>query len=97
MDAANGLFWTVREKETADNKEEYVALDDTDAKRRQLPTGVTLAKPKARYDKESKAFFVAFYPSGACDYARVTLKSGSDLTISIDTKGHIGQFEVKEK
>jgi prepilin-type N-terminal cleavage/methylation domain-containing protein len=61
-----------------------------------LPDGMTFERPKARQDRQLNAYFVAFYGSGACDDARVTVHDTiRNKTITIETNGRLGQFDIE--
>ena len=50
-----------------------------------------------RAQSRAKAYYVTLHPSGACDYATVTVQVGEGDTVSIATKGRLGRFEVTRK
>ena len=90
-------FWVMRLARMDGDEKEFAFPDEGATEVRQLPETVKLDKPKARYDKDREAHYVAFYASGACDYAKIFLESDDDTRITLETKGRLGQFEVKEK
>lgn len=61
-----------------------------------LPDSMEMQPPIARKDKDRHAFYIAFYPGGACDVAEVKVRlEDSGQTVTISTKGRLGQFDVK--
>ena len=72
-------------------------VGDVAGGRRRLPEGTKLKGIDARFDAEENAYYVAFHPSGACDYASVELHRADKKVTRIETKGRLGQFEVTER
>ncbi|NUM56533.1 MAG: type II secretion system protein [Candidatus Hydrogenedentes bacterium] len=95
LDHERGTHWLMRHGGKKDGKDAYSEVDDAGATRERLPESLEFEKPKASFDKELKAHYIAFYPGGACDYATVKLKYDKHEAITIKTKGRIGQFEVE--
>lgn len=56
----------------------------------------SLNKPKAKFDNEKDAHFIAFYPNGACDEATIPLKKSDGGTVRIETNGAIGRLKVQQ-
>ena len=96
IDKDNGEFWATRYE--VDNKGEWAArpLDGDAGRRRELPRGVEVEQLKARRDREAKAHFVAFHPSGACDYATIVIRKRTGDKVTLNTKGRLGQLAFKE-
>jgi len=91
-----GAFWLMREAETAeDGKKTFLEVDDAGATRGVLPREMEFEKPKAAMDRDRDAYFVAFYPGGACDYATVIIALDKRTSTKISTKGRLGQLEVE--
>ena len=96
MDYETGGYWLLRLGEDEDEEPAFVPLGEAVADRRILPENVSLEGTKARRDRELEAHYIAFHGSGACDYATVKLDCAARRTVTIRTKGHVGQFEVDE-
>jgi len=64
----------------------------------QLPAQLAFGRLTAHRDRKRRAYYVSFYPSGACDYATIRLERPARPRhgIRITTKGTLGQFEVEE-
>ncbi len=62
----------------------------------ELPRSLILKTPRAKKDSRAGGYFVAFYPSGACDDARINLANTDGKTFYIDTKGGIGKLKVNK-
>lgn len=90
-------FWVMRLASMKGDEKEFAYLDEGATEVRHLPETVHLDDPKARFDRDREANYVAFYASGACDYAKIVLESDDDTRITLETKGRLGQFKVKEK
>lgn len=94
----DGAFWIMRLDRMEKGEKQFVYPDEGPAEIRFLPETVSLDNAKARFDRDKEAHYVAFYGSGACDYAKITLESkDGGHKITIETKGRLGQFEVKDK
>ncbi|MBI5094903.1 MAG: type II secretion system protein [Candidatus Hydrogenedentes bacterium] len=96
LDEKRGRYWTSRMTGEEKGEKTFAALDEPYLEPVTLPDGVKLKKSKAHRDRKLGASYIAFFPSGACDVATVTLerKDGRDMTIS--TKGKLGQFKTRE-
>ena len=90
-------YWVMRLDKVEAGEKHFVYLDEGAAEVKQLPEGIEFERPKARFDKDLEAHFVAFYGTGACDYATIKLETGDGDRIVLETKGRLGRFEVKEE
>lgn len=105
MNYESGAYWLAERTETEDGEFAFLPVDEIHGRRTQLPEGFSLDESKARRDRgkepRGKVHYVRFFPTGACDYATIKLERErrGDIkaqTVTIRTKGHIGQFEVEE-
>jgi prepilin-type N-terminal cleavage/methylation domain-containing protein len=96
MNHDEGTYWLMRAAVDDDGDRIYENVDDGYGAKRKLPENVHIKRPNVRYDREHKAHFVAFYASGSCDFATVEVEREGGDGIEINTKGRLGQFEVKE-
>jgi prepilin-type N-terminal cleavage/methylation domain-containing protein len=78
-------------------KAEFVPVDDAPGRKTYLPETLSFATVKASKDKERKAFYIAFYPSGSCDAATVKIAKGKRASMTIETEGRLGPFKITEK
>lgn len=62
----------------------------------QLPRRLTLKTPRAKKQGRTGSYYVAFYPSGACDDARINIANDEGKIFYIDTKGGIGRLKVSK-
>jgi len=64
---------------------------------REFPEQLTVDRVKARKDRERSAYFIACYPNGACDIARVDLLDARNRRqrTTIETTGVVGKLEVE--
>jgi type II secretion system protein H len=90
-------YWVMRLQAVEDGDKEFAFLDEGAIEVKQLPEGIEFERPKARFDKDRDAHFVAFYSTGACDYATITLETTDGDELKLETKGRLGRFEVTEK
>ncbi len=95
LDKENGEYWLMRFAEMDGRKKIFKAVDERQGKSMFLPERLTMDKIKARKDRKEKYSFIAFYPNGACDEASVTLQNEDGRSVTIETKGSLGQLEVK--
>lgn len=96
LDDERGAYWLTRMTGYHDEQKIFARVDEPYAERTVLPEGVTMRKPKARRDEKVKASYIAFYPSGACDAASITLERKDGRTLAVNTKGKLGQYTVRE-
>ena len=97
LDEKRGRYWMARFADDADeapksNQDPH----DPSVIPTVLPEGVVLKKATARRDRKLDASYIAFYPSGACDVASVTLARANGKTLTLSTKGKLGQFKTRE-
>ncbi|MFA6241364.1 MAG: type II secretion system protein [Candidatus Hydrogenedentales bacterium] len=96
MNADKRAYWVMRLDKVEDDGEKLFARpEEGEGIVRRLPETIALRKPKAHFDKKAKAHYISFFGSGACDEAKVELIVDKRQKIVIDTKGRLGQFEVK--
>jgi prepilin-type N-terminal cleavage/methylation domain-containing protein len=99
VDIENNQYWVVIFKELdKDNEPVFEPLSDAAGRKHTLPATLEFERPKARRLKGEDIYFVAFYPGGACDVAEVRLRDVQDRvrrSITIETEGRLGQFDVK--
>ncbi|MBX7256371.1 MAG: prepilin-type N-terminal cleavage/methylation domain-containing protein [Candidatus Hydrogenedentes bacterium] len=96
MSPDKGAYWIMRYDKTDERGERLFARPDGgEGIVRHLPKTITLKKPKAHLDRKAKAQYISFFPGGACDEAKLELTLDRRQKVTIDTKGRLGQFEVK--
>jgi prepilin-type N-terminal cleavage/methylation domain-containing protein len=95
LDDEAGTFWLSRQGTDKDGDAVFVRIVDSLTGLHRLPEGLSFKRPSARHDKSASAYYVTFHPSGACDYATIKLAKADRSTITIKTKGKLGQFEVE--
>ena len=96
MDYDSGAYWLERLSRIEDGDKLFEAAGQPDGGQGLLPQHISFQGSRARLDRRSDAHYVAFYSTGACDYATVKLDREEDTTVVIKTKGRLGQFEVNE-
>lgn len=97
LDDKNDAYWLVRLEGIKDGEKVFQPVEDIGGERRTLSQGVDLVKPTARRDTDKKSYYVGLYPTGACDYATITLVKPGGRTVRIETKGKLGRFQVREQ
>jgi type II secretion system protein H len=94
-----GTYWVARQTNDLSKEDTFTTLQETVKGKRWLPDGISLRRPEAQRDRKAKAHFVAFYPNGACDYATLKLRKETARfrkdTITVSTKGRLGQLKVE--
>ncbi len=90
-------YWVMRLDKMEGKDKIFVYPDEGAGEIKHLPEGIEFDRPKARFDRDREAHFVAFYGTGACDYATIKFETSDDKRIVLETKGRLGRFEVKEK
>jgi len=90
-------YWVMRLDKVEAGEKRFAYLDEGVVDVKHLPEGIKFERPKARFDKDRDAHFVAFYGSGSCDYATIKFETGTGDKIVLETKGRLGRFEVREK
>jgi type II secretory pathway pseudopilin PulG len=88
-------YWVMRLDKVEAGEKLFVYPDEGAVEVKQLPEGIEFERPKARFDKDREAHFVAFYGTGACDYATIKLETADGDEVILETKGRLGRFEAK--
>lgn len=74
----------------------FVRIDGPFGRTNRLPEPLAFADLRTQSDDERDLKFVAFYPSGACDDAKVAIEDRqARKRTTVDTGGRIGQFHVE--
>ena len=99
LDPEKGEYYLMRlEGYDEDNEKVFEPLEERIGDAMPLPKRMGMKRPRARKDRDRDAYYVAFYPSGACDDVTIELeredRSGS---VRIETNGSLGRLEVKER
>ena len=74
IDHKAGRYWISRAYLNDEDEVEFVPLSEMDFPVTTLPDTIVLSKPKARFDRKQKFYYVAFYPEGLCESAKLALK-----------------------
>lgn len=99
LDPEKGEYYLMRlEGYDEDNEKVFEPLEESIGGVMPLPKRMGMKRPRARKDRDRDAYYVAFFPSGACDDVTIDLeredRSGS---VRIKTNGALGRLEVKER
>lgn len=91
-----GAYWVLREDEPKEEDERnFVSLSDAGPDTFELQDSVEIRSSSATRDRDRDAEYIAFYPTGACDFAKVTLRVEDERrSITIETEGMLGRFKV---
>jgi len=98
LDPEQGHYFLMMLKRTPEGEKDFVPLDEHQGEALVLPPRIEMAKPKARKDRERDLYYIPFYPSGACDKARIPLEikqEGRDRKVTIETQGSLGRIVIK--
>jgi type II secretory pathway pseudopilin PulG len=90
-------YWLMRLAQRRNNKKMFEPLAERQGKRVALPDRLRMNRVKARKDRETKAYFISFYPNGACDHAGMKLEQTGERSITIELTGSLGEMKVDEK
>jgi len=80
----------------ADRTKVFVPARDRLGQKMRLPENVEMRRPKARKDKETNSYYIAFFPNGACDDAEIVLETPNRRRVRIRTEGSLGRMKVDE-
>lgn len=89
-----GTYGLARLKEMDGENKVFEPVAVRQQERVQLPGRVTLKASRAKKDKATGEFYVAFYASGACDDAKIDFVRGDGKTSSVTTQGGMGRLKV---
>lgn len=95
LDPERGAYWTERQTNPGERPAQFERVSDRFSTGAEFPDTLAMKKVSARRDAESKWYFIAFYPHGAADIAKLELvrtgEGGERYTVS--TRG--GRVEVE--
>ena len=100
-------YWLMRLESVELNKKGHAKKNfeeshENIASRRYLPDRLKMLKPDAPRDREKGdekgAYYVAFFPNGACTNAtlKFKLEGRHEHMVTIETEGSLGRMKVKE-
>jgi Tfp pilus assembly protein FimT len=73
IDHKKHAYWISRAYLNDKDEVVFKPLSETDFPTTILPETIVLTKPKARFDRDQKTHYIAFYPEGLCESAKLTL------------------------
>jgi len=99
LDPEKGEYYLMRlEGHDEDNEKVFEPLEERIGDAMPLPKRMDMKRPRARKDRERDAYYVAFYPSGACDDVTIEFEhEDRSASLRIETNGSLGRLEVKER
>ena len=97
IDPELNQYWLLRCAGVVERKKTFELIDERQGKAMFLPERLSMKSVKARKERQEKFYYISFYPNGACDRAEVTLQHEDGRAVTVETKGSLGQLEVKEK
>lgn len=97
IDPNERAFWVMYFAPQKDGSLELVPAEEPFAGRRHFPDDFELEDPKARWDDERDAFYIACHATGACDFATVKIRYGRHARFELKTEGNLGVFDIEEK
>ena len=95
IDEERGRFWLMRLKGMDGDQKVFEEPAEPWGTPQTLPEKAKFQRLKAQRDRDLDAHYIAFYPTGACDYATIRIVDDDGNRIQIDTKGTLGQFDIK--
>lgn len=75
----------------------FIPVEERQGERMTLSKRVEIQRVTAKKDRTEKASYIAFYPSGACDHASITLERENGRHMKIQTRGSLGDLKVDVK
>lgn len=75
----------------------FKPIDERFGAKMTFPEEFEIKKPTARRDRETRTYFIAFFPNGACDEALVPFTVNGKRDVSVLTNGRNGHIEIKER
>ncbi|MCL4218948.1 MAG: prepilin-type N-terminal cleavage/methylation domain-containing protein [Candidatus Hydrogenedentes bacterium] len=96
LDDEENSYWVKRLAKRDAGDKVFASPPGLTGQKRRLPEKTDMSRPSARRDRDEDAYYVAFYPNGACDYATIKLRRADRKRVTISTKGRLGQLEVDE-
>lgn len=96
FDEDENRYWVMRER-LAEREGGDINLERLPDAREDylLPESIEITIARAERDRDIGGKYIAFYPSGACDFAKVALRIPEERrTITIETEGMLGRFKV---
>ncbi|GMW02736.1 MAG: hypothetical protein AMXMBFR84_38720 [Candidatus Hydrogenedentota bacterium] len=96
IDDETNSYWAMRRIASGEDEKAFGRLEEVGGERRTLPEPLKMKKPQAAKDGDRDAYYIAFYPSGSCDYATVEIETAPRKILTIATKGRLGRLTVKE-
>jgi prepilin-type N-terminal cleavage/methylation domain-containing protein len=96
VDPEEGSYWAmyVIEENLEDKVFEFVT--ERWGQTQYFPEYLEMRRPRLNKDRELDAYYIACYPNGACDRAKIRLDDTRDRRrhFEVETLGSMGQFEV---
>lgn len=96
LDDRGNRYWIERFVEVdEDNERVYEPFEQFTM--RHLPEELSFRRVSAKRDRISRFQYITCYPSGATDRATVTLERANGRSISIETRGRVGSFRIRDQ
>ncbi len=97
IDKEENTFWVMYMTGVEEGEKVFTEETREYGRLREFPEQLTVDRVKARKDRERSAYFIACYPNGACDIARVDLLDARNRRqrTTIETTGVVGKLEVE--
>lgn len=91
-------YWLMRKVGRKDGEAVLEPVADQEGDAQVLPVTLEMREIEARRDRERDAYYISFFPSGACDVAeiRIALAKEPHRRFTISTKGALNRFSVRK-
>jgi len=97
FDEREGMYWLSYRDDPMQFPAKFVTLDTDEGAPRLLPEGVAFRNIVAKRDKETRAHYITFYPSGTADKATVRLRDTRYRSFIIETGRETQIIMFKER
>lgn len=73
----------------------FIPVEERQGDRMQLSKRIEIQRLTAKKDRKEKAAYIAFYPSGSCDHASITLAREDGKHMKIQLRGALGELKIE--
>ncbi len=97
IDPETSSYWLMRLDKVDDMKKVFKPLEERQGEKMILPDRLSIDKVKAKKDRKTKAYYIAFYPNGVSDRASIAFRRDDGRALLVDLKGSLGDMKVSDR